>query len=78
MDIAPQQYPEPRLITVLIVDHTPTRASALQDALAAMEGIRVACTLDSPFELPARVAKFKPDVVLTDTDSPSRDAIRAR
>jgi len=63
------------LITVLIVDHTPGRVSALRDALAAMEGIRVACTLDTPLKLPARVAEFKPDVVLIDTDSPSRDVL---
>ena len=63
------------MITVLIVDHTHSRASALRDALAAMEGVRVACTLDSPLELPARVAEFKPDVVLIDTESPSRDVL---
>jgi response regulator NasT len=63
------------LITVLIVDHTQARASALRDALAAMDGVRVACTLDSPLELPARVAEFKPDVVLIDTESPSRDVL---
>jgi response regulator NasT len=74
-DIALQHYPEPLLITVLIVDHTQARASALRDALAAMDGVRVACTLDSPLELPARVAEFKPDVVLIDTESPSRDVL---
>ncbi len=63
------------MITVLIVDHTQARASALRDALAVMEGVRVACTLDSPLELPARVAEFKPDVVLIDTESPSRDVL---
>jgi len=63
------------VITVLIVDHTPTRASALQAALAAMAGIRIVCTLDSPLELHARVAEFRPDVVLIDTESPSRDVL---
>ena len=63
------------MITVLIVDHTPQRASALREALAEMASVRVACTLDSPFELPVRVAEFKPDVVLIDTNSPSRDVL---
>jgi response regulator NasT len=63
------------LTTVLIVDDTPTRASGLREALAAMAGVRVACTLESPVELPARVAELKPDVVLIDTGSPSRDVL---
>ncbi len=62
-------------LTVLVVDHTPGRASSLVAALATLEGIQVACTLDSPLELLARVAEHRPDVVLIDTESPSRDVL---
>lgn len=63
------------MIQVLIVDNTPGRASALQEALRAVKGVRVSCVLESALELPARVAELKPDVVLIDTESPSRDVL---
>jgi response regulator NasT len=44
-------------------------------ALATLQGIQVACTIDSPLELMARVAEHRPDVVLIDTESPSRDVL---
>jgi response regulator NasT len=62
-------------LTVLVVDHSPGHASSLVAALATLEGIQVACTLDSPLELMARVAEHLPDVVLIDTGSPSRDVL---
>jgi response regulator NasT len=62
-------------IKVLLVDATPGRASALRDALGAVAGIEVACTVDSPLEMLARVEQHRPDVVLIDTDSPSRDVL---
>jgi len=65
----------PPTIKVLLVDATPGGGSALRDALHAMEGIEVACTLDTPLELLARVEEHRPDVVLIDTDSPSRDVL---
>ncbi len=60
---------------VLLIDDTPDRASALKEALSAMEGVEVACTLESPLELPGRVLEHGPDVVLIHTDSPSRDVL---
>jgi response regulator NasT len=63
------------VLKVLLVDDTPGRASALKQALSAMEGVTVACTLESPIELVARVAEHRPDVVLIDTGSPSRDVL---
>jgi response regulator NasT len=62
-------------LTVLVVDPTPGRASSLAAALATLQGIQVACTIDSPLELMARVAEHRPDVVLIDTESPSRDVL---
>jgi response regulator NasT len=63
------------MLKVLLVDNTPDRASALKLALSAMEGVAVACTVESPLELFDRVAEHKPDVVLIDTESPSRDVL---
>ena len=66
---------DPAMLRVLLVDNTPERASALKEALGAMEDVVVACTLDSAFELLRHVAEHAPDVVLIDTDSPSRDVL---
>jgi response regulator NasT len=63
------------MLRVLLVDNTPERASALKDALGAMEDVVVACTLDSAFELLRHVAEHAPDVILIDTESPSRDTL---
>lgn len=63
------------MLKVLLVDDTSHRASALKDALGAMEGVVVACTLESALELPQRVAEHHPDIVLIDTESPSRDVL---
>jgi len=63
------------MLKVLLVDDTSDRASALKDALSRMEGVDVACTLESPLELLRRVAEHAPDVVLIDTESPSRDVL---
>jgi response regulator NasT len=60
---------------VLLVDDTPDRASALKEALSAMEGVEVACTLESALELSGQVLEHKPDIVLIHTDSPSRDVL---
>jgi response regulator NasT len=63
------------MLKVLLVDDTSHRASALKDALGAMDGVVVACTLESAMELPQRVAEHCPDIVLIDTESPSRDVL---
>lgn len=62
-------------IKVLVVDDTSDRASALAGALALTTGVEVACTLETPLALRARVAEHQPDVVLIATDSPSRDVL---
>ena len=63
------------MLKVLLVDDTPDRASGLKRALSEMEGVAVACTLESAVELFDRVAEHKPDIVLIETDSPSRDVL---
>ena len=62
-------------IIVLVVDNTPGRASSLAAALATVKGVQVACTIETPLELLARVAEHRPDVILIDTESPSRDVL---
>jgi two-component system, response regulator / RNA-binding antiterminator len=63
------------VINVLVVDDIPGRASALEKALSAVPGVRVTCILESALELGRRVAEHKPDVVLIETESPSRDVL---
>lgn len=66
---------ESRKLKVLLVDDRRDRASALEGTLSNMEGVTVACTLESPLELLARIEEHRPDIVLIDTESPSRDVL---
>jgi two-component system, response regulator / RNA-binding antiterminator len=63
------------VLKVLVVDNTPGRASSLEEALRRIPGVEVACIVESPLELFDRVAEHKPDVVLIETESPSRDVL---
>jgi DNA-binding NarL/FixJ family response regulator len=62
------------MLKVLVVDDTPGRASALREALGAMEGVEVVCLLESALEILAQVEQHRPDVVLIDTESAPRSA----
>jgi two-component system, response regulator / RNA-binding antiterminator len=59
---------------VLVVDESRERAQVLRGGLER-GGYRVAGILSSPLELQAAVEKLQPDVIIIDTDSPSRDAL---
>ena len=59
---------------VLLVDDDPDRAASVRAALTA-DGYEVISLLPGPFELYDAVKIHKPDVVIIDTDSPSRDAL---
>jgi response regulator NasT len=61
-------------LRVLVVNDTDSRGG-IDTALSSLEGIELACTLDAPLELLRRVAEHAPDVVLIDTESPSRDVL---
>jgi response regulator NasT len=63
------------VLKVLLVDNTPGRSSSLKQALSGMEQVEVTCTLECALELFRRVAEHKPDIVLIDTESPSRDVL---
>ncbi len=59
---------------VLIVDESPERTEVLREGLERT-GYEVAAVLDSPIELLRAVETIKPDVIVIDTDSPSRDVL---
>jgi response regulator NasT len=59
---------------VLIVDESPERAAVLREGLERA-GYEVAAALAAPIELLHAVEKVRPDVIIIDTDSPSRDVL---
>jgi len=59
---------------VLIVDESPERTAVLREGLERA-GYEVAAALASPIELLRTVEKLRPDVIIIDTDSPSRDVL---
>jgi two-component system, response regulator / RNA-binding antiterminator len=64
---------EPAL-RVLLVDDDPDRALSVRAALA-VAGFDVISHLPNPLDLYDAVKVFAPDVVIVDTESPSRDAL---
>src|SRR5712691_631364 len=59
---------------VLIVDESTQRTEVLREGLERT-GYEVAAVLDSPLELLQAVEAIKPDVIIIDTESPSRDVL---
>ena len=59
---------------VLVVDESDERAALLREALIAA-GHEVAASLSSPLELLRAVDALKPDVIVIDTESPTRDVL---
>ena len=59
---------------MLLVHDTPHRPG-VEESLTGVDGIELAHTLDTPFELLRNVESHQPDVVLIDTESPSRDVL---
>jgi response regulator NasT len=59
---------------VLVVDESDERAALLREALTAA-GHEVAASLTSPIELLRIVEEVRPDVIVIDTDSPTRDVL---
>jgi two-component system, response regulator / RNA-binding antiterminator len=59
---------------VLIVDESPERTAELRVGLERA-GYEVAAALASPLELLRDVEAIKPDVIIIDTESPSRDVL---
>ena len=59
---------------VLVVDESEERAALLREALTSA-GHEVAASLSSPLELLRAVETLKPDVIVIDTESPTRDVL---
>ena len=59
---------------VMLVDDTAKNVGLLREALLAA-GIEVVCAGGSALELPRRVAEADPDIIIVDTESPTRDVL---
>lgn len=62
------------MLRILIIDESRARAAELSSALV-LAGYQVAAILPSVLDLAAQVEAIKPDVILIETDSPSRDTL---
>ena len=59
---------------VLVVDESPERAQVLRDGLR-LAGYEVTASFSSPITLLKTIDELKPDVIVIDTESPSRDVL---
>ncbi len=64
----------PDTLRVLVVDDSDERAEILREGLESA-GHHVAAVLSSPFDLLQAVETLRPDVIVIDTESPSRDVL---
>jgi two-component system, response regulator / RNA-binding antiterminator len=62
------------MVRVLIVDDSPERTDILRTGLERA-GYSVAAALESPLELLQAVEALNPDIIIIDTESPSRDVL---
>lgn len=62
------------MLRILIIDESRARASELCAGLA-MAGHQVAAVLPSALDLTAQIESIRPDVILIETESPSRDTL---
>jgi response regulator NasT len=61
-------------VRVLVVDESPERADIVRDVLRRA-GYEVTASLSSPLALLKTIDELQPDVIVIDTDSPSRDVL---
>jgi response regulator NasT len=61
-------------VRVLVLDESPERAEILRDGLRRA-GYEVTASLNSPLALLKTIEEVQPDVIVIDTDSPSRDVL---
>ena len=67
---------ESRKLKVMLVDEDPDRAADVRAALIA-SGCEVISLLASPLEIYDAVKMTSPDVIIIDTESPSRDSLES-
>jgi two-component system, response regulator / RNA-binding antiterminator len=68
------RFAKRKQMRVLVVDETPERADILGEGLRRA-GYEVSASLSSPVSLLATIEQLKPDVIVIDTESPSRDVL---
>jgi len=66
----------PARLKVMLVDEDPDRAAGVRAALEA-NGCEVVSRLASPMEIYDAVVACSPDVIIIDTESPSRDSLES-
>ena len=66
----------PAALKVMLVDEDPDRAAGVRAALEA-NGCKVVSRLASPMEIYDAVVACSPDVIIIDTESPSRDSLES-
>ena len=59
----------------MLLVHDAPRRGRVDASLGSADGIEIAHALDSPLELLRAIERHQPDVVLIDTESPSRDVL---
>jgi response regulator NasT len=62
------------MLSILVIDESRTRAAEICAGLA-LAGHQVAAVLSSALDLSEQVEAIRPDVILIETDSPSRDTL---
>lgn len=62
------------MLRVLVIDELEGRAARICDGLLRA-GHQVAAVLSSSLDLAAQVERIKPDIILIETESPSRDTL---
>lgn len=62
------------MLRVLVIDESRTRAAEICAGLA-LAGHQVAAVLASSADLSAQIEAIRPDIILIETDSPSRDTL---
>jgi two-component system, response regulator / RNA-binding antiterminator len=67
-------FAKPAAMRVLVVDESAEQAEMLRSALL-LAGYEVTASLSSPLALLKTIERVQPDVIVIDTDSPSRDVL---
>lgn len=62
------------MLKILLVNDTQKQVGRLRDSLT-LAGFEVVDEVSSAFMIPRKVAALQPDIVMIDTDSPSRDVL---
>src|SRR5512138_2625377 len=68
------RFAKPGGMRVLVVDESPERADILREGLRRA-GYEVSASLSSPVALLSTIEQLRPDVIVIDTESPSRDVL---